>query len=212
MWLNSCTYVTGFIYICDWIHLHMRQELLAYVTGFIYMCDRTRLHVLRCISCSHWLYATWLPTSATNSNVCDMTHWPMCDMTHSYVSRWISRRKGSLWQIRVHICGSDGFTHVALLHMCVTWLIHTCVTWLIHVHVTWLIHACVTWLIHACVTWLIHTCVGVSRVEKAPYGRDTCEWLIHICDMTHSHVWHDSFTHMWRDSFTHMWHDTFIRV
>jgi len=54
-------------------------------------------------------------------------------------------------------------------------------------------------------------------------------WLIHMCDMTHSYVCHDSFIcktwhiHMWHGLFTcdmthsyviwhtHMWHDSFIR-
>ena len=26
-------------------------------------------------------------------------------------------------------------------------------------------------------------------------------WLIHMCDMTHSYVWHDSFIYVWHDSF-----------
>jgi len=43
-------------------------------------------------------------------------------------------------------------------------------------------------------------------------------WLIHMCDMTHSHVWHDSFTcvtwliHMCDMTHSHVWHDSFWSV
>jgi len=42
--------------------------------------------------------------------------------------------------------------------------------------------------------------------------------LIHMCDTTHSHVWHDSFTcvtrliHMCGTTHSHVWHDSFTRV
>ena len=175
----------------------MWQDSFTCVTGLVYMCwGESRAHT-RCMR----------HDSQRQQRIQTCATWLIdpCVTWHIHTCLGESRVEKDPY-------GRYGFIYVALLHICVTWLIHICVRWLIHIHVTWLIHACVTWLIHACVTWHIHTCVGVSRVEKAPYGRDTCEWLIHICDMTHSHVWHDSFTHMWRDSFTHMWHDTFIRV
>jgi len=100
-----------------------------------------------------------------------------------------------------------------------------------------------------CVTW--HSFIRVARlIEKAPlcttcaneYDSLICAtWLIHMCDMTHSYVWHDSIrehsfalpvsmnkTHLyvWRTTIKrvtwliHMcdmtpscvWHDSFICV
>jgi len=43
-------------------------------------------------------------------------------------------------------------------------------------------------------------------------------WLIHICDMTHSYVWHDTFirvarfVHMCALTHSYVWHDPFICV
>jgi len=43
-------------------------------------------------------------------------------------------------------------------------------------------------------------------------------WLIHMCDMTHSYVWHDSsicvtwLIHMCDMTHPYMWHESFIRV
>jgi len=158
----------------------------------------------------------------------------MCDMTHSYV-----------WH--------DSFR-------CVTWLIHMCD--MTHSHVTRLTHMCdmthsyvwhdsficVTWLIRGCdityewVTshmkwvmsqiWMTHARLTLSAIERLP--------LIHMCDTTHSYVWHNSFisnvtpcamthscvktaplihmcdtthsthSHVWHGS--HVWHDSFINV
>ena len=44
-----------------------------------------------------------------------------------------------------------------------------------------------------CVTWLVHMCdVTRSHVWRDSFTYVT--WLIHMCDVTHSHVWHGSFT------------------
>jgi len=51
------------------------------------------------------------------------------------------------------------------------------------------------------------TCVAMTHSYEWP-------WLIHICDMTHSHMWHDSFTcvtwliHICDMTHSHMWHDS----
>jgi len=88
-------------------------------------------------------------------------------------------------------------------------------------------HVCV-WNEHVCVcnenvcvcmriTWLIHMCdMTYSHVRHDSF---TCvTWLIHMCDMTYSHVWHDSFTcvtwriHMCDMTHSHVWHDLFTCV
>jgi len=63
------------------------------------------------------------------------------------------------------------------------------------------------------VTWLTHVCdMTHSRVW---HDSLTCvTWLTHVCDMTHSHVWHDSLTcvtwltHMCDMTHSHVWHDS----
>jgi len=79
--------------------------------------------------------------------------------------------------------------------MCVPW--HVCVTW----HIWCNLGACditPTRPSFVCVTWLIH----MSDMTHSHVRHDTdmyhesficVPWLINICDMTHSHVWHDSF-------------------
>jgi len=71
-----------------------------------------------------------------------------------------------------------------LIHICVTYLIHTCAmthSW--HSYSCHDSYMCVTWLI-MCVTWLIYI-----RDMTHSYA---WQELIHMCDMTHTHVRHDS--------------------
>ena len=66
-----------------------------------------------------------------------------------------------------------------------------------------------------CVTWLIHMCdMTHSHVWHDWF---TCvTWLIHICDMTHSYVWHDAFTwvtwliHMCDMKHSYIWHNSWL--
>jgi len=58
---------------------------------------------------------------------------------------------------------------------------HVCVTWFIWVTSSYVM--CFTWMTSSrCVTWLM--CVTWFTWVT---------WLIHMCDMTHPYVWHDSF-------------------
>jgi len=85
--------------------------------------------------------------------------------------------------------------HICVRHGCVTWPIQMCDVTNSHVwynsfiRVTWLIvddgwkwalisHMCDMWVSDMAHFGLIHMCVT---------------WFIHMCDMTHSHVWHDLF-------------------
>ena len=71
-------------------------------------------------------------------------------------------------------------------------------------------HECMTWYTRM-YAWLIHMCdMTHSYVWHDSF---TCvTWLIHMCDMTHSCVWHDSFTcvtwliHMCDMTHSHVWH------
>jgi len=114
-------------------------------------------------------------------------------------------------------------------------MIHSCVTWPIHMydmtHVFFDLLTCVTWLMCNLIYSLV--CHALCECTVGP------EWnQSYTRDMTHLHVWHDSFTcvswflhmcdvthpYMSRDSFVcmawlihtcvtwllHVWHDSFI--
>ena len=68
-----------------------------------------------------------------------------------------------------------------------------------------------------------HSCVCVTHSRVTPIAWSwlnlTCvTWLIHMCDMTHSYVWHDSFIfvtwliHICDMTHLYVWPDSFIRV
>jgi len=93
-------------------------------------------------------------------------HWAFCSCT---------RECGA--SLFIHTCGMthpqrrEAPSHSYVWHEDTPFPIPMC-------HMNW-----VTWeaLIHSCM-W--HGSHSFTRVT----------WLIHMCDMTHSHVWHDSFT------------------
>ena len=68
-----------------------------------------------------------------------------------------------------------------------------------------------------CLTWLVHMCdVTHSYVWHDAFICVT--WLIHMCDMTPSYVWHDSLIcatwliHMCDITHSYVWHDSFMCV
>jgi len=135
-------------------------------------------------------------------------------------------------------CVSDSYVwHDSF--MCATWLIHVC--GMTHSCARWW-HLCVYSYTHKSLIWKtlvfhmshtyeldaqavpLYTAVfphirknRVSRVfHLCLFIRVT--WLIHVCDMTHSCVWHDSFMcvtwliHGCDMTHSHVWHDSFTCV
>jgi len=59
-----------------------------------------------------------------------------------------------------------------------------------------------------CVTWLIHVC-DMTLSDVWHYVFICITWRIHMCDMPHSDVWHASFR---RVTHSYVWHASFICV
>jgi len=117
----------------------------------------------------------------------------MCDMTHSQRAARVASNISVPWLICMcdmthsYVC-HDSFTCVALLHHSARRVlrIYMCSR-------VWRVwrdsFRCMTWLI--CVPWLIHMCAMThSHVWHDSFRCMT--WLIHMCAMTHSYVWHNS--------------------
>jgi len=93
--------------------------------------------------------------------------------------------------------------------------------------------------IYVCIHTYTHTYIpptrewmeelGLKALGASLHGTPSATWLIHMCDITHSCLWHDSFIrdlrhwvhrsmalHLRHDSFTgvtwliHTWHDSFV--
>jgi len=210
--------------MCDMTHTYVWHDLYICVTWLIHKCDMTHSYVWH----DSYICVTWL------------IH--MCDMTHTYV--W-----HDVWHdLSIHVtwlCLCDMTVSVWQDCVCVTglclcdrtvsvWHDYVCVIWLclcdMNVSV-WHDCVCVKWLCLCdmtvsvwqetecmiSVTWLIHMCdMTHSYVWHDPFIRVT--WLIHMCAMPCSHVWHDSvicvtwLIHMCDVTRSYIWHDSFIRV
>jgi len=130
----------------------------------------------------------------------------MCNMTDSYV--WHDSFICVTWC--VCMCG---VTHSYVWHdsfICVTWLVHA---WdMTHWYVWRDSLMCLAWSIHVCdmtqstVCDLTQTCASmhvwmshVTHMNESYHNYERVmphlNELIHMCDMTHSYVWHDSLPH-----------------
>ena len=96
--------------------------------------------------------------------------------------------------------------------------------WVIHMNDCDMTHSYESFI---CVTWLIHSFIWVPRLTHmcdmthSPVWHVSficVAWLIHICDMTHLYMWHDSFIcvpwliHMRDMTHSYVWHDSFTCV
>jgi len=130
--------------------------------------------------------------------------------------------------VRIHVCG---VTHTYVWHdacVCVVWLIYMCdktrvCVWHDMTHsyvwhdvcVAWRDpFICVTWRVSG-MTWPIHMC-DMPCVQHDLFILSVSPWLICVCEMAHSYMWHGSFIHV-VTSYVYMnhvtcTHDSFIHV
>jgi len=167
-------------------HAYVWHDSFVCVAWLIRMCDMTHSYVWHdSFVCVAWLI-----------RMCDMTNWyvwhdsfvcvawliRMCGLTHSYV--WHDSFVYLTWLIRMCDMTHSNVRHDSFVH--VTWLIRTCDK----------IHAldCVKRLIRS---FAVVTPPAYSSRHKSPHDKLTCDiFLTHMCDMTHSYVWPDSFVRL----------------
>jgi len=215
-WVISQTYEWAMLHISRMTHSHVWRDSFTGATRLIHMRDMTHSHV--------WRYCytyPWDISCQTCLTFAPIDEWGMPQMWRSRVTHsWMSHVT-HVWISHVaHIRGCDA--DVWNLHewhasfICAPWLIHKrdlqnytyegvmSHIWMSHVtHMDKACHMCDSFV---CVTWLdSFICVT---------------WLIHMCDMVHSHVWHDSCRCHTSASYPwvcltwliHVWHDSFICV
>ena len=163
--------------------------------------------------CIHVGSCTW-----GHSDVCHDTSirvkWFIyaCDTTPSYVwhDKFICRTRLRI-RVSSYTWGHSYESHDAFI--CVTWHIHT--REMIDSYLWHDFFMCVTWLIHMQDT-VAHTCRFVDKSNGFMYSGSKGQVEgIHMCDMTHSYVWHDFFVcvtlciHMCDMTHPYVWHDSF---
>ena len=169
----------------------------------------------------HW-NETWDMSHVWQSHICDMTRGTSSAYIVSHL--WQSHVTSVTWLMshlnvafRHYSCDRCDMTHVTG----VTWLMSHLMTLMSHLWVSHLWHdSCdmthVTWLVwhdscdescrHIDIELVMSHLNMTCLVIEMSY-RDDC-----MCDMTHSHAWHESFTcvtwviHMCDMSYSHVWH------
>ena len=119
-----------------------------------------------------------------------------------------------------HMTESCLMSHMWISH--VTHMNESCLTYEWVMSQLWMSHvscmneSCLTyewvmshiWMSHVSHDWVMShmTCLMLSYVTHDPFMCVT--WLIHICDMTHSYVRHDSVSryHTWHTTHSCVWH------
>jgi len=128
-------------------------------------------------------------------------------MRMSQVATWFEWVMSHMWMS--HVTHVDEPRH-ALLHSHMCDMTHPSLCDVTHSKVVWLMtHAhdsctcvwrdmCVTWLIQDSCAWLMHSRHDVTHAHDSctdvTHSSQCVTWLMHMADMTHPHVWRDSFT------------------
>jgi len=185
-----------------WVMSHMTTASESCHTFFVHTCDMTH-------SKSHMIRSYVWHDSVTQDSLAPVTHtW----------SEWVMPRHVTLAFVScIHV---TWLTHSGLTRSCHTYLER--VTWLTHMGLTHmgLTRSCHTYLERVSRVTSCHI-MSHSRLSRAYVWHQAhcdalicvtrlihmCEmkWLIHMCDMTHSYVWHDLYIRvMWLTHSDHM--------
>ena len=247
VWRGSCMSVTWRTHACYVTHSYVWQEQRARslldrsMAWLVHMCDMTHSYVWRDL----FICVTWTTHIFSSRCVYGMTDLASVHIVDTLrVCVWVSVR------VRVTCIYMCDMFHACVEHdsfTCVTWLIYLCD--MTHSSVWHDSSICGKVLLYMCDITHSHVWHNSFLVchdspwshvtflpppKRAPpptiknVWRNSCmcvTWLLHVCDMTHLYVWHDSiirvtwftsvlcfpkratriqFKKVWRDSFTHV--------
>jgi len=223
-------YVHRYSFIC--VTWYMGQIARMNAIRLVHMWDVTQ----SCVGHDRFICAPWLVhmcdmmSGSCRPNKCDMIvscagPWrPWAIMSHSFHVQGVVHVRDSCTLCLIHVWHLKHALHMKhVLHMKQSCPIHVGIT---DKHVTFLIHTCVadfqqpmghdTRMNETYGTWFVHMC----DMTHSYLWHDLficVTWFIHKCDMTHSYVWHGSFIrvtwliHMCDMTHSHVWHDSSIR-
>jgi len=193
---DSFAFVTWLIHMCDIIQHVWHDSAGSHV--IIYMCDMTPSHVWQQFTCHTCEWVTWLPVESFHTCLNHVTHVHASFTCVTWFNEWHASFTCATWFNRendILMLAFVGVTQIQELCWCMT---HSCV-W--HDSCT-----CVIWLNRKNGEIKANICGGDANTG-AQYMDDSfmcVTWLIHVCDMSHLHVWHDSTGRMERWS-PHLW-------
>jgi len=161
---------------------HIEPGLFICEIWLVKMCDTTRYYVGHdSVICVTWLIH-------------------MCDMSHSYVWRALF-----VCVLHIYVCFIYVWEHVLVVNadltaaqvghdsfICVTWFIH--MYDMFHSYMWCALFVCVLH-IYVCFIYGWEHVLVVNAVADSD-RRAGRTWLIHMCDMTYSYVWHVSFIYV----------------
>jgi len=150
---------------------------------------------------------------------CTHTHMPTCSHLYTYCkvrsfsTRIIYMNECNLfWVIFFWISGGCDFQDSPRMYD-----FFCCFQKITDSCVYWLVHTRLYVYMHSLDIALIHMCdMTHSYVWHSAFIFGT--WVIRMCDIAHSYVWHDVFIcetwliHMWDRTYSYLGHDSFIRV
>ena len=212
VWHDSFICVTWLIHTCDMTHPYVWHDPFICATWLIHTCDMPHSYVWHasfiCVTCSFICVTRLIHMRWHDSFICATRLIHMYAITHSYAVTWL-------------ICVLDQifFSHVCMSHgTCIQMSQGTCMGWLrsvgsIKLQVSFAEYR----LFYRALLQKRPIILSILLTKATPYDQViTHVWMSHVthmnesfphdsvrdsyafaqsmCDMTHSHVWHDSFT------------------
>ena len=174
------------------------------------MCDITRLYMR-----DEWvLWLIWMSRVTHINESCHTYEWVMSHIWTSHVTHMSESCDSYQWVMSQ--IWEENFTHMNESWHTYQWVTsHIWMENVTHMNLSWHTHGWV--LSHIRMSHVAHVNEsGVFRQRYCCYC--ACRKIIHMCDMTHSYVWHDSFIcvtwliHMCDMTRSYVWYDSSICV
>jgi len=164
----------------EWVMSHMNESCHIWMSHITYEWVMSHMNK----SCHIWIRHDTYEWVMSHTN--ESCHIWMSHVTYEWVL-WHMNESFHRWMI--HITSKTQITHHDIAQLMIA---NKASQSLARLYVTWLIYVN-SWHIYIWWGWFMSDMTHFWMTSRIWHDYERVPWLIHMCEMTHSHVWHDAF-------------------